>query len=159
MQKETTSYRQVGSPTPGTVAKQSAILNESMRDVVSAARTPADFVQEPAQNTDLGKPHNFVDDAAMSLAATGHLPSAQVLEMLRLLDAVRDVTSATSLVLRMVINADVLEFSEGPKPQVSRTDLYTLQTLCQVSQRMLEAQTEKLIRDINDVAETSGRAQ
>ncbi|WP_342051973.1 MULTISPECIES: hypothetical protein [unclassified Cupriavidus] len=103
---------------------------------------------------ELTKPHSFVSDAAFDLAASGGLPPKHSLEFLNLLDTVRDVAAGTSLVLRMVVNADVMDACEGPKPQISRTDLFMLQTLCQAAQGMIESRVEKLLDDINDAAET-----
>lgn len=105
---------------------------------------------------DLTKRYSFCADAALDLARAGRLPPTHSTELLQLLNTVRDVAAGTSLVLRMVVNADIMDASEGPKPQVSRTDLFMLQTLCQASQDMIESRVEKLLDDINEAAETQG---
>jgi len=51
-----------------------------------------------------------------------------------------------------VINADIMDNSDGPKPQLSHTDLSRLQTLCQASQNMLEERVTMLMDDINEAA-------
>lgn len=103
---------------------------------------------------DLTKRYSFYSDAAFDRAAAGNLAPRYVLSMMKMLDTARDVAAGTSLVLRMVTNADVMDNSEGTKPQVSVTELAILQTLCEVSQTMLEERVTKLIGDINNAAES-----
>lgn len=102
----------------------------------------------------LTKPHSFYTDAALDLARAGSLPPTHSINLLRLLNTVRDVAAGTSLVLRMVLNADIMEASDGPRSQISHTDLFILQTLCQTGQDMIECQAEKLLNDINEAAKT-----
>ncbi|MGE6498626.1 hypothetical protein [Cupriavidus metallidurans] len=101
---------------------------------------------------DLAKPYSFITDAAFDMAAARALTPRHVLNMMKMLDTARDVAAGTSLILRMVINADIMDNSDGPKPQLSRTDLSRLQTLCQASQTMLEDHVTKLMDDINEAA-------
>lgn len=108
--------------------------------------------------TDLAKRYTFFSDEAFEAASEKRLPPLYASEMMKVLEIMRSVAAGTSLVLRAVVNADVMESSGEAHPQMSRTDLFILQTLCQTHLDMLEERVTSLMDDINVATSKPGVA-